>query len=225
MLVDFYKQKTINNTSLFFIPIVSECIGLDNNKSSLLKFISENGFVNAYIDDYTVNVEQIYNNCVFLLFDKSKIEANKTIKLSATSDIITLHQYLISHKNCKDYYDYKDKYRMYVISVEKFKEDYSKIIKGEYTKFSQKLINLYSTAVMKNTVDAHILYLEHVVKNSSKLKKYIITEFNLDKKLEFMCHTSFNVKDEILIDDVKPFNYVISNSLFSKIIVRINAIK
>lgn len=117
-------KKTI--TSIFMIPTLEIPVNS----------LKDNNFINGYIKD--ANKEDQYEDAVYLLFKPKNIDKFKTF----------LENEYERTKNIIEDYDYEDGYVVVVYLLnKKFKEDYSLIKIGSYSKTSKTFQNSFPKTV------------------------------------------------------------------------------
>lgn len=148
------QKKTCS--TIFLLP------GIGLKRQSLLK----QGFVSAYIDDATHDVH--YENAVYLLYKPAQIEEFQTF-LQA--------EYKRTPLLVEDY-DYPGGY---VVTVYKFPEDflreYDLFLRGKYSKFRKKYIDLFPTRVevydsKTNSVKDKFSLQYHIFNRTNALRKF-----------------------------------------------------
>lgn len=211
-LINFYKNKTINNTTLFFSPILAHLIGVSSSNTSFLGYIAENGFINAYIEDNIINEDRCYKNCIFIYFK----DIVKGVKSSVTfkNTKFTLHEWIISRKCCIDFIEEQDNI-CYVIEIGD-KYNFNNILLGIYSDFPNDILQKYSSNLKINKKDYHVKYLNYVISKSSSLKKLLVEEFNSKELSNY--HSQFDNSLDVYNGIHEVFNFKNSNLVFEKIV-------
>lgn len=218
-LINFYKNKTINNTTLFLIPFFQNILKLTSSSRSFLKYISDNGYINSYIDDLEVNIDNLYPDCMFIYFD---------YRVKNQYDLITfnnvkhsLHDWIIKKEECVDYIENPDTI-VYVLKYTALENDFKKIISGNYSEFPKNVFEKYDNKIKKEPlIDYHLVYLNNVINKTDQLKNLIKSEFRVNTLSNL--HSNFNVETDYYYGgEHQKFDYQKSNLLFKNIIRELN---
>jgi len=138
----------VKNISTIFMV---KPLGIDRTE------LEKHGFINAY----SLDVEQVYLDCVYLLFKPSDMDLFSDFleKEKERTDRII------------DDYDYPEGYVVVVYELDRrFKEDYDLIRQGKYSKTSREFQDLFSkiTKIVKNGKHRDEISLQYRIFNKTQ---------------------------------------------------------
>lgn len=169
-----------------------------------MEMLRKSGFVDSFIDDNSIDLSDITSSKkLFLLFNNKKLTITEIADI--TKELITTEAF-ITYK-----YDLINDYQMIVLDFpEEFYRDYDNIVKGKYSKLSEKFkIAFPETEDVLNEKKVRIgkrytIYY-HIFNKTEWLQNYWKSKLNLvelDNNLELWTKPS----DEDLIFNIK--NYI-----------------
>lgn len=165
-------------------------VGKDENIST--SRIGDFGFINAFIKD--VDHESVYTHPVYILFKQEEHRSTFMDFIEEEYEKGTL----------LEDYDYPENYIVLVYDYpERFKDDYDKVINGEYSKTSGEFQNMFPESSIINGTKEVSMYM-NVFKKHPDLRKALEKEWNitLDKDSEvrtvpFLGRETLNIKNYI----------------------------
>lgn len=220
MILEYYKNKTINNSTLFLLPLVGRVLDLTCNKKSFLQFISERGFLNSFIKDVS---QEAYTTCIFLVFDTTHEKYYTPCVQLINGKEVCMHDFIISKSSCLDYYEIDSKI-VYILSLDAFKNDYELIIQGKYSSISNEIKKIYQSFMKLRYPDYHIIYIQMVINKLFTLNDLFYNTFGSEYQTDY--HDLFDERlDYINLNDLKSINFTKSNNLFNDIVLAQNKFK
>lgn len=170
-------NRGLTCTSLFLLPPLA--IGTDR--------LTANGFINAYLDD--ISHPTHYEDSIYILFKPHNLDVFNYFLTQEKSRITII-----------DDYDYEE----YVVLVYKlppeFIGDYQLFLEGKYSKFSEKLKNLFLKNSNKNDPSIQV----RIITKDSGLKEYWEEQLNITLSGEDEMWQKPDLSKEVLdIEEVK----------------------
>jgi len=211
MILEYYSNKTINNTTLFFMPLIGNLINLSCIEKSFLSFCCKRGFANCYLN----HTDGIYDQSVYMYFNTEHPNYETAAVETKKEGLLNIHEFIVKSTSCIDFYE-DGKYMVYVISFENLAEDFNLIVQGKYSSVSELCKKLYSKSLIAKEADHHLIYANMVINKQDSLNELFYDNFGFSYETDY--HDLFSEEQDYCSGEIKVIDFSKSNSLFKEIV-------